>query len=84
MPAHSSHILQPLGVTCFSVLKRMYGAQIEAKMSSKIRHIDKEDFLEMDPIARQQTFKSTTIQNRFLATGLIPYEPEHVLSKLRL
>lgn len=84
MPAHSSHLLQPLDVTCFSVLKRMYGAQVETKMSGKVQHIDKEDFLEIYPIARQQTFKSTTIRNGFLATGLIPYEPEHVLSKLRL
>ena len=29
MPPHSSHILQPLDVGCFSVLKRSYGHQIE-------------------------------------------------------
>src|ERR1700753_1515163 len=29
LPAHSSHLTQPLDVGCFSVLKRMYGRQIE-------------------------------------------------------
>ncbi|RFU25062.1 hypothetical protein B7463_g11274, partial [Scytalidium lignicola] len=84
MPPHSSHLLQPLDVTCFSVLKRMYGAQIENKMRGRIQHIDKEDFLELYPIVRQQTFKSTTIQNGFAATGLVPYDPERVLAKLHV
>ncbi|RFU25453.1 hypothetical protein B7463_g10893, partial [Scytalidium lignicola] len=84
MPPHSSHILQPLDVTCFSVLKRMYGTQIEAKVRGKIQHIDKEDFLEIYPIVRQQTFKPTTIQNGFAATGLVPYDPERVLAKLQV
>ncbi|RFU36216.1 hypothetical protein B7463_g148, partial [Scytalidium lignicola] len=84
MPPHSSYLLQLLDVTCFSVLKRAYGAQIESKVRGKIQHIDKEDFLELYPIVRQQTFKSTNIQSGFSATGLIPYEPEHVLSKLHV
>jgi hypothetical protein len=32
MPAHSSHILQPLDVGCFGPLKQAYGRQIEKKM----------------------------------------------------
>ena len=32
MPAHSSHILQPLNVGCFSPLKQAYGRQIEEMM----------------------------------------------------
>ncbi|RFU24894.1 hypothetical protein B7463_g11440, partial [Scytalidium lignicola] len=57
MPPHSSHLLQPLDVTCFSVLKRMYGTQIENKMQGRIQHIDKEDFLELYPITIQQLLR---------------------------
>ncbi|RFU26650.1 hypothetical protein B7463_g9676, partial [Scytalidium lignicola] len=84
MPPHSSHILQPLDVTCFAVLKRNYGAAIEAKVRGKIQHIDKGDFLNAYQSIRQQTFKSETIRNGFIATGLIPYNPEHVMAKLTL
>lgn len=29
MPAHSSHLLQPLDVGCFSLLKHAYGVEIQ-------------------------------------------------------
>ena len=45
MPPHSSHILQPLDVGCFVVLKRLYGQAIEAQIRVGINHIDKDDFL---------------------------------------
>jgi hypothetical protein len=45
MPAHTSHILQPLDVSCFGPLKKVYGAQIEKKMRLGVNHISKEEFL---------------------------------------
>jgi hypothetical protein len=45
MPAHTSHILQPLDVSCFGPLKKAYGSQIENKMRLSINHITKEEFL---------------------------------------
>jgi hypothetical protein len=41
MPAHSSHLLQPLDVGCFSVLKRSYGRLVELKMSLGVNYIAK-------------------------------------------
>ena len=32
MPAHSSHLLQPLDVGCFAVLKRSYGRLVDQQM----------------------------------------------------
>lgn len=49
MPAHSSHLLQPLDIGCFAVLKRAYGQIVETKMRLGINHIDKLDFLEALP-----------------------------------
>jgi hypothetical protein len=82
MPPHSSHLLQPLDIGCFAVLKRSYGRLVEAKMRVGINHIDKLDFLEAYPLARIEAFKSETIKNSFGAAGLVPFAPERVISKL--
>ena len=82
MPAHSSHLLQPLDIGCFAVLKRAYGRLVESKMRCGINHIDKLDFLEAYPLARIEAFKSETIKNSFRSAGLIPFAPECVISKL--
>ena len=44
MPAHSSYILQPLNVSCFSPLKQAYSQQIEDIMQAYIIHITKGNF----------------------------------------
>jgi hypothetical protein len=82
MPPHSSHLLQPLDIGCFAVLKRAYGRLVESKMRARINHIDKLDFLEAYPLARIDAFKPETIKNSFAAAGLIPYNPDRVISKL--
>lgn len=84
MPAHSSHLLQPLDVGCFAVLKRIYGRCIEDLMRTGVNHIEKSDFLDAFPTARIEAFKSETIKNSFAATGLVPYNPDRVISKLNI
>lgn len=73
MPAYSSHLLQPLDVGCFAVLKRSYGRMVEMKMRTGINYIDKLDFLEAYPSARAEAFRFDTIINSFRATGLVPF-----------
>src|SRR5450432_3992596 len=82
MPSHSSHLLQPLDVGCFAVLKRQYGRQIEGLMRNGVNHIDKHDFLEAYYNARNETMTQANISNSFAATGVLPYDPERVLAKL--
>jgi hypothetical protein len=84
MPPHSSHLLQPLDVGCFAVLKRAYSQLVESKTRLGVNHIDKLDFLMAYPSARADTFKLKTIQNSFRATGLSPYSPTEVLLKLNI
>jgi hypothetical protein len=45
MPAHALHILQPLDVGCFSLLKRVYKKEVGALANSHINYIDKLAFL---------------------------------------
>ncbi|KAI7968275.1 hypothetical protein EIK77_010445 [Talaromyces pinophilus] len=80
MPPHSSHILQPLDVGVFSVLKRLYGGAVESRMRTGIHHIDKVDFLEMLHKVRLQTYTTQNIKGGFLHSGIVPFNPEKVLS----
>lgn len=84
MPAHSSHLLQPLDVSCFSPLKRFYGQKVQEMMQSGIHTIDKEDFLYLYIPTRQQALSAANICSGFAATGLVPLSPEEVLSKLNI
>ena len=84
MPSHASHLLQPLDVGCFSVLKRLYGGAVSTMMRNGVNSIDKEDFLELIADARKGAFKTSTVQNSFLATGLAPFDASRVLEKLNV
>jgi hypothetical protein len=84
MPAHASHILQPLDVGCFSLLKRAYKKQVGALVNSSINKIDKLSFLAAFTAVYQHVFLSENIKAGFRATGLVPLDPGVVLSKLEI
>ncbi|KAF4310584.1 putative transposase [Botryosphaeria dothidea] len=84
MPAHLSHLLQPLDVGCFSPLKNAYGKQIESLMRAMHTHIAKEDFLPAFRIAFAAAFIRANIQGGFRRVGVAPYNPEAVISKLNV
>lgn len=84
MPAHSSHLLQPLDVGCFAVLKRAYGRFVSDLARVGYNHIDKFDFLDDYQHARLEAFRPNIVQNSFGATGLVPIDPERVLLKLNI
>ncbi|KAL6167411.1 hypothetical protein ACJQWK_06842 [Exserohilum turcicum] len=82
MPPHTSHLLQPLDVSCFSPLKRAYGREIEKLARQGVYHIDKIDFLTVYQQIRPTVFTQQNIQAGFQATGLVPPCPDRVLSSL--
>ena len=82
MPPHSSHILQPLDVACFGPLKVAYSRQIERKMRAGVSHITKEDFLAVYYPTHLAALTLSNIQNGFEAVGLVPHNPDEVLSLL--
>jgi hypothetical protein len=82
MPPHSSHLLQPLDVGCFSPLKRAYSREIEALIRYHINHITKLEFLPAFKAAFERSFTSANICSAFRGAGLIPLQPDVVLSKL--
>jgi hypothetical protein len=82
MPAHSSHLLQPLDVGCFAPLKKAYGNQINELMRNGINHITKLEFLPAFRAAYNASITPDNIRGGFRGAGLIPDDPEAVLSKL--
>jgi hypothetical protein len=82
MPPHSSHLLQPLDVGCFSPLKRAYSREIEALIRHHINHITKLEFLPAFKAAFERSFTSANICSAFQGAGLVPLQPDVVLSQL--
>jgi hypothetical protein len=82
MPPHSSHLLQPLIVVPYSLLKRHYGDGISLLARSRIHHVNKETFLPAFKEAYKKTFTSENVRAGFRGARLVPYNPEAVLSKL--
>ena len=82
LPAHSSHLTQPLDVGCFSVLKRMYSRELEAFIKVHINHITKTEFFIAFKAAHLSTMTVENAQAGFRGAGLVPFDPHVVLSKL--
>lgn len=82
MPSHSSHLLQPLDVGCFSPLKRAYGSEISALAATMVTKIDKPAFLQAYKKAYFKVFQEDNIKSSFRGAGLVPYDPQVVLSQL--
>ncbi|KAI1676278.1 DDE superfamily endonuclease [Pyrenophora tritici-repentis] len=84
MPPHSSHLLQPLDVGCFSPLKRAYGDAISVLARNRIHHISKETFL---PAFKKAYYKAITPENirgGFRGAGLSPHDYNVVISQLNV
>jgi hypothetical protein len=82
MPAHSSHLLQPLDVGCFAPLKKAYGKQVEELMRNHINHITKLEFLPAFRAAFNAAITAQNIMGGFRGSGLVPFYPQTVLSNL--
>lgn len=82
MPAHSSHLLQPLNVSYFAALKKAYGKRIEDLIRNHINHITKLEFLLAYKAAFEAAFIPQNITRGFRGAGLVPHNPDAVISKL--
>jgi hypothetical protein len=84
MPPHSSHLLQPLDVGCFSALKRGYGKRVEEFGKGSEIRVTKSDFLSFYIPTRKDTFTKNNIRNSFAACGIVPLDPARVIGRLRI
>jgi UDP-N-acetylglucosamine pyrophosphorylase len=82
MPPHTSHLLQPLNVGCFSPLKVLYGHKVSELARQSIYHVDKDKFLYIYARVRTSVLLGQNVLSGFQATGLILFSPERVLESL--
>jgi hypothetical protein len=82
MPAHTSHLLQPLDVGCFSPLKTAYRHKVIELARQGVFYVDKDEFLSIYPRMRRSVLTEQNIQSGFRTTGLVPPCPDRVLSCL--
>jgi hypothetical protein len=82
MPPHSLHLLQPLNVVCYSLLKRYYSDKISLLARSHIHYINKDTFLPAFKSAFEKTFTAENVRAEFQGARLVLYNPNVVLWKL--
>jgi hypothetical protein len=83
LPAHTTHILQPLDVGVFGPLSRAYTQILDRHNRWDGRWIDKASFIEYYSEARKTALTYANITSAFEATGIHPFMPSKPLEKLR-
>jgi len=83
LPAHTTHILQPLDVVVFQPLKYYHSRAVAEATRTGCTHFNKLEFLAAITSIRAQTFKASTIKSAFKKTGLYPFDPEVVIGSMR-
>jgi hypothetical protein len=81
---HSSHILQPLNVVCFSLLKRKYSQRVRDLARRRVFHINKEGFLPAFKDAFFDVFTEENCRKAFKALGIVPINAQVVLDRLKV
>jgi hypothetical protein len=82
MLPYLSHLLQPLNVVPYSLLKRYYSNRISLLARSRIYYINKETFLLAFKEAYKKTFTLENVRVGFRGARLVLYNLEAVLLKL--
>jgi DDE superfamily endonuclease len=83
LPAYSTHILQPLDISMFQSYKHYYQELLEDSIRFGGIDYKQTDFLASFQKMRDLTFKERVIRSAFEKSGLYPFDPSAVLSKLR-
>jgi hypothetical protein len=82
LPAHSTHLLQPLDIGVFQSFKHHHQYVLEEQIRYGGLDYSKADFLAGFNEMRERTFRSIVIKDAFEKAGLIPFDPQKVLTKL--
>ena len=72
LPVHATHFLQPLDVGIFQPFKHWHAEGVNKAMRLGAEDFNKLDFLDLFPRIYTETFRSSTIQGAWRATGLVP------------
>ncbi|KAI0995965.1 hypothetical protein K3495_g12216 [Podosphaera aphanis] len=85
LPAHTSHILQPLDLAPFSAVKSKYRQEIQALASiDDAASVKKERSITSSNKSRIESLSGREIRAGWRASGLCPYNPELVLQSTQV
>ena len=79
---HSLHLLQPLDVGCFSILKHCYSQELEVFIKAHINYITKIEFFITFHKVYIKTMTKDNIKAGFRGDSLISFDSQAVFSKL--
>jgi hypothetical protein len=79
---HTTHILQPLDVCVFLPYKHWHQVVMERIVREGAFTFGKDDFLRALPEIKKLAFKKSTIRSGFRDTGIVPFNPNHVLETM--
>ena len=83
LPAHSTHLLQPLDVSFFGPLANIYRKQLlEVTHFASHVSVNKQEFIECYCKARKAVGRELVIKNAWKKAGLSPWDPHVVIGKL--
>jgi hypothetical protein len=84
LPPHSTHRLQPLDVSLFAPLARFYTNHLNSLLANSLGMVSmsKRSFWSIFWPAWQEAFSSTNIRSGFTKTGIWPFNPIIILSKI--
>ena len=85
LPAHSSHVLQPLDLGTFSPLKAHYRAEIAAlSFLDDAAPVKKVRFIQCYFRARSECLVPRILKSGWVAAGLFPWNPEKGMKSSQL
>jgi hypothetical protein len=80
LPAHSTHLLQPLDVGLFAPLQLAYSKVVEDYFLATGVGISHRQFLPLYKKARERAYTKANIESAFRKAGIVPLNPRAVLS----
>jgi hypothetical protein len=80
LPPHSSHVLQPLDLSCFSIAKSKYRGKIaELAALDDSAPVKKKRFVYCYNLARTEALSGRVIRAGWKASGIFPWNPEKAI-----
>ncbi|RPA95641.1 hypothetical protein L873DRAFT_1697373, partial [Choiromyces venosus 120613-1] len=79
---HTTHQLQPLDVSIFSLYKYQYQKELTYYFKRHKYSISKDNFYNILMVACRASFTMYNIQSRFQNTGLFPVNRDIVITKI--
>jgi 4-hydroxybenzoate polyprenyltransferase len=85
LPAHTSHVTQPLDLACFSPLKASYRDKIAALAAlDNSAPVKRQRFLRYYREAREERLTPKNIAAGWKAAGIVPWNPQRVIESPRV